>query len=277
MNLEKLFTQHNIPFQKADVMSLNKLNALPESVLCYLEYMGKEIRLNITPHESAKTTLYAAADIEMQQNEHCTEYGLLVIGNWLNGDLLTIHQRNGRVGYLFHDDLWEENYDVLEEIYVELPYDIEQFVEKALSGLEYPADGLMAEKFMEERAAEDFIRNRYDAEQIVEYISALSEVPDVLPVEIAQPYLSIEIEGGNQVERLFLLEAAGNFTYFDNLVQSRFQKAFEKEKHDLIYYQFEPAWMEVSRNQVRLCYWGVSVNSEYLAVFRKEDKDWIFD
>jgi len=118
--------------------------------------------------------------------------------------------------------------------------------------------------------------NRYDVNQIIEYINTLSAIPAVLPIEITNPYLSIEIEGGNQVNKEFLLEVIRNFSHFDNLMQSRCQKIYEKECRDVIYYQFEPAWIEISENKVEICYWGTYVNTEFLAVFKKEDDNWVF-
>lgn len=83
--------------------------------------------------------------------------------------------------------------------------------------------------------------NPYDVNQIIDYINALSAIPSVLPIEITNPYLSIEIEGGNQVNKESLLEVIRNFPYFDNIMQSHCQKIYEKECRDVIYYQFEPA------------------------------------
>ena len=70
---------------------------------------------------------------------------MLVIGNGLNGDLLTINLKNTHIGYVFHDDLWEENYLNIEDIYCELPFDIEIFLKMVLEGKSYPIDGTMAE------------------------------------------------------------------------------------------------------------------------------------
>jgi hypothetical protein len=43
------------------------------------------------------------------------------------------------------------------------------------------------------------------------------------------------------VNKEFLLEVIRNFPHFDNLMQLRCQKIYEKECCDVIYYQFEPA------------------------------------
>lgn len=110
--------------------------------------------------------------------------------------------------------------------------------------------------------------NPYDVNQIIDYINTLSAIHPL--IEITNPYLSIEIEGGNQVNKESLLEVIRNFPYFDNIMQSHCQKIYEKECRDVIYYQFEPAWIEISENKVKICYWGTYVNTEFLAVFKKK-------
>lgn len=120
-------------------------STLPENIIQYFECMGNTIKLNETGYGSAYTTLFSIDDVEAEQNFVCTENRLLIIGCGLNGDLITINLLNSRVGYVFHDDLWEENYDVFEEIYVELPFGIEQFLNMAIENKDYPIDGNMAE------------------------------------------------------------------------------------------------------------------------------------
>ncbi len=65
----------------------------------------------------------------------------------MNGDLLTVSLLNNKVGYVFHDELMEENFDVFQEIYVEMPFKIEKFIEMAIENKNYPIDGTMAEKY----------------------------------------------------------------------------------------------------------------------------------
>ena len=69
--------------------------------------------------------------------------------------MITINLKNNCVGYVFHDDLWEGNFDTLEDVYVELPFDINSFLEQALLNEDYPIDGTMAEKYVEGNPCSD--------------------------------------------------------------------------------------------------------------------------
>ena len=91
--------------------------------------------------------MFSVNDIKNEQYSVCNENNLLIIGFGLNGDLLTINLKNNQVGYVFHDDLLEENYDEIADIYVELHYGIDKLLELALSSKNYPIDGTMAEKY----------------------------------------------------------------------------------------------------------------------------------
>ena len=72
----------------------------------------------------------------------------MVIGYGLNGDLLTLSLSNNKVGYVFHDELWEKTFEIFEDIYVEMPFEIEEFIEMAIENENYPIDGTMAERLV---------------------------------------------------------------------------------------------------------------------------------
>lgn len=115
------------------------------NMIQYFNCMGKTIRLHKTMHGSAYTTLFSVDEIKGEQNTICAGNNLLVIGYGLNGDLLTFSLSSNKVGYVFHDELWEENFDVFEDIYVEMPFGIKEFIEMAIENRNYPIDGTMAE------------------------------------------------------------------------------------------------------------------------------------
>lgn len=140
MDIEKMLKDNHIDFEKADIANFILGFPVPESVSCYLKCMGKPIKLHETEHGSAYTTLFSVNDIKNEQYSVCNENNLLIIGFGLNGDLLTINLKNNQVGYVFHDDLLEENYNEIADIYVELPYGIDKFLELALSSKDYPID-----------------------------------------------------------------------------------------------------------------------------------------
>lgn len=140
--IKTIFEKNKIDFQQADIshnpflMSLS----LPEKATEYLQCMGKTIKLHETKYGSIWVTLYNVKDLIDCQYKVCNEKNLLIIGNLLNGDLLTINLKNNHIGYVFHDDLWEENYSSIEDIYCELPLDIEIFLKMILEDKIYPID-----------------------------------------------------------------------------------------------------------------------------------------
>ncbi len=146
MGIKDIFIKNNIIFHSTDIPHTTLFHSLPESVAAYLNCMGKTIKLHETEYGSAWTVLYNIEEILNCQETICSENSLLVIGNGLNGDLLTVNLNNCHIGYIFSDDLWEENYDTIEDIYCELPFGIETFLHMAFEDDNYPIDGTMAEE-----------------------------------------------------------------------------------------------------------------------------------
>ncbi len=146
----ELLDKNSISYKTVDCSKDDFLSLLPISIIQYLNCMGKTIYLNKTVYGSAYTTLFSVDEIKKEQNTICTANNLLVIGCGLNGDLLTINLCNSKVGYVFHDELWEETDEIFEDIYVEMPFRIEEFIEKAIENKNYPIDGTMAEELFKE-------------------------------------------------------------------------------------------------------------------------------
>ena len=148
MKILELFEQKNISYKMVDCSSDFFFSTLPTNMIQYLNCMGRTISLNKTSYGSAYTTLFSVDEIKNEQYEICTENNLLVIGYGLNGDLLTLNLCNSKVGYVFHDELLEESFELLDDIYVEMPFRIEEFIEMAIENKNYPIDGTMAEKMV---------------------------------------------------------------------------------------------------------------------------------
>lgn len=147
MTIAELFDRNNIIYKPVDCSKDDFFSGLPADVIQYLSCMGSPVYLNKTVYGSAYTTLFSIDEMKNEQYEICTENNLLVIGYGLNGDLITVSLLNNKVGYVFHDELTEENIDVFQEIYVEMPLKIEEFIEMAIENKNYPIDGTMAEKY----------------------------------------------------------------------------------------------------------------------------------
>lgn len=144
--IEDILRKNGIDFRATDIEHSSFLMSLslPDKVKNYLQCMGMTIKYHETNYGSAWTTLYNINDLVEHQHPACNKNDLLVIGNGLNGDLLTVNLKNSCIGYVFHDDLWEESYLSIEDIYCELPFDIESFLKMVLEGKTYPMDGTMA-------------------------------------------------------------------------------------------------------------------------------------
>ncbi len=140
--IEEIFEKNKIDFKQVDISNNLFLMSLTlsEKVTEYLQCMGKTIKLHETKYGSIWVTLYNAKDLIDNQYPVCNEKNLLIIGHLLNGDLLTINLKNEHIGYVFHDDLWEENYSSIEDIYCELLLDIEIFLKIILEDKIYPID-----------------------------------------------------------------------------------------------------------------------------------------
>ena len=148
LNISELFEKNDISYKMVDCSGDIFFSALPTNMIQYFNCMGSTISLNKTTYGSSYTTLFSVKEIKDEQSTICTKNNLLVIGYGLNGDLLTYSLSNGKVGYVFHDELGEEIFDVFEDIYVEMPFGIQEFLEMAIENENYPIDGTMAEELI---------------------------------------------------------------------------------------------------------------------------------
>ena len=146
--IEDILRRNHVDFQQIDISQILCFMSIPNNVKEYLNCMGKTIKWHITQYGSAWTTLYSINDLMDYQETVCSDNNLLVIGNGLNGDIITINLKNSHVGYIFHDDLWEDNYSTIEDIYRELPFRIETFLQMVFETESYPMDGTMAEEMI---------------------------------------------------------------------------------------------------------------------------------
>lgn len=51
---------------------------------------------------------------------------------------------------MFHDELWEGDYEKIQDIYVELPFKIDVFLSMAISRKDYPMDGNVTDDMIRE-------------------------------------------------------------------------------------------------------------------------------
>ncbi|MCP8970103.1 hypothetical protein [Ectobacillus ponti] len=74
--------------------------------------------------------------------------GLLIVGSGLNGDAIVVDVNNEEVGYVFHDELWEDEAVRPREIFISLACSIAEFYYHSLTMDGYPVDGRDAEEFL---------------------------------------------------------------------------------------------------------------------------------
>lgn len=83
-----------------------------------------------------------------EENKRCISEGLLIVGSGLNGDFIVLDLHNLKVGYVFHDDLWEEENINPRDIYVNLKCTIGEFYFNSLVIENFPVDGYEAEEYL---------------------------------------------------------------------------------------------------------------------------------
>ncbi len=156
MNILEILEKHNVSYKVVDCSKDSFFARFPANIIQYFNCMGKTISLKKSMYGSANTTLLAIDEVKNEQNEICTANNLVVIGYGLNGDLLTLSLSNNKVGYVFHDELWEMTFEVFKDIYVEMPFEIEEFVKMAIENENYPIDGTMAERLVKTMKEQNF-------------------------------------------------------------------------------------------------------------------------
>jgi hypothetical protein len=82
-----------------------------------------------------------------EQNISCIKEGFLIIGNWFNGDPIVVDLKTLTVGFVFHDYLWEGDFEKVKDIYIGTGLSIGQFYFNVLNQMEiFPADAYEAKK-----------------------------------------------------------------------------------------------------------------------------------
>jgi len=116
-----------------------------------------------------------------------------------------------------------------------------------------------------------FEKNRYNFSKLIDKIKVMEAVPNI----IIDEETDIEIYEGNKISKNTLIGILREINILDNLVQDECKDEYEKSQFNVNNYQFAPAWIEVSDNQVVIGYWGVKVNSNFDKVFINVDGRWV--
>lgn len=83
-----------------------------------------------------------------EENKRCIDNGLLIVGSGLNGDAIVVDLNNEEVGYVFHDELWEDEKVSPRDIFISLECNVSEFYHNSLTIEDYPVDGIDAEELI---------------------------------------------------------------------------------------------------------------------------------
>ena len=121
--------------------------------------MGNPVSLHVSENGTPATYLMSqkeiAAHLQYEEHQPIRDNGLLEIGSGANGDLLCVDLKTGAVGYVFHDELWEEPDSDFAEMYISLEMPLEAFLKMAFLSENYPFDGFQAEQYMDQKDQTD--------------------------------------------------------------------------------------------------------------------------
>lgn len=117
----------------------------------------------------------------------------------------------------------------------------------------------------------NFPLNRFDFSNLVEYIRAREELPNV----ITDAETGIEFYNVDKISRDMLTELLENFNILDNLAQKNAEQDYQKhEQLGVENFQFEPSWVEITSEKVVVGYVGISVNTDFNLTFLKIADEW---
>ncbi|MBS1576498.1 MAG: hypothetical protein JST09_14435 [Bacteroidetes bacterium] len=82
-----------------------------------------------------------------EQNVNCINEGLLIIGCGLNGDPVVVDLQTLTVGFVFHDEIWEDSSVKARSAHIDTGLSIGQFYFNAATQIDtFPVDGYEAEE-----------------------------------------------------------------------------------------------------------------------------------
>jgi len=76
----------------------------------------------------------------VEENQSLIANGLLIIGSGANGDPVVLDTQDGKVGFISHDILWEEEGCDPREIFAKMDETIGSFYRQAVNNPEFPVD-----------------------------------------------------------------------------------------------------------------------------------------
>jgi len=82
-----------------------------------------------------------------EENRNCIQEKLLIIGSGLNGDPVVVDMETMTVGFIFHDELWEDTSIKARDVHIDTGLSIGEFYWNAVSKKDdFPVDAYEAEE-----------------------------------------------------------------------------------------------------------------------------------
>lgn len=136
-------------FHDSNLIEFFERNCVPNEVLNFLQTFSfyEPIRFNkVTYYGNINRIVYENL---YEENKRCISQGLLIIGYGLNGDFIVLDLLTLKIGFVFHDDLWEDTNVIPRDILISMNCSIGDFFYKSMTTENYPVDGFEAEKYQE--------------------------------------------------------------------------------------------------------------------------------
>ena len=147
--LKKLGNEYRNESVDGSTLAFLEAYKIPPKVVNFLKAFSfdRTIKFN-------KNSLYRINDIPEENsdfpNEKCIQAGLLILGYGLNGDYIVLNIEALTVGYVFHDELYENEETDIRDIFIDMKCTLGKFFLNSLEVQGYPIDGYQAETYMNE-------------------------------------------------------------------------------------------------------------------------------
>lgn len=125
-----------------------------------------------------------------------------------------------------------------------------------------------------------FLYNRFTEEKLIECYQKATIENDTIPI----PEFNIEVYLTNIAELQksdikdyddIIKEALSNVPIFDNIIQHSLENDYKKSNLHIRNFHFSLSYIDISKDKIKLCYWGDEVNSEFVKTFVKIENKWI--
>jgi len=126
-----------------------------------------------------------------------------------------------------------------------------------------------------------FKYNRFNKEELFEHFKSvfIKKGAIIIPYEYDIEINLIDTPKLEQADLYtysdIIKEALANIPNFDNIIQKSCEMDYKKSDLNIRNFLFSLSYVNVSKDEISLCYWGDEVNSEFTVTFIKDGADWV--